>query len=105
MPKPRFTIVEINDDNYDDDDDGNDDDFVKGDTRAFGRGEIVGSIASPYILPYLSNRQRRHLDTRYCIRKDSDSFKMGGSTLLVDTDSDITIKGKKFRGRPDCGSC
>ena len=34
-PKPRFTIGEISDDNYDDDND--DDDFVKGDTRANGR--------------------------------------------------------------------
>jgi len=60
-PKPRFTIGEISDDN-DDDDDGDYDDFVEGDTRAFSRGENVGLITSPYILPYLSNR--RHLDTR-----------------------------------------
>jgi len=94
-PKPRFTIGEISDD----DDDDDDDDFVKGDTRASGRErENVGSIASPYILPYLSKRHRRHLDTRYGIRKDGDSFKLGDSTVLVDTDSDITIKGKEFRG-------
>jgi len=98
MPKPRFTIREISDDN-DDDVDGYDDDFVKGDSRAFCRGENVGSIASPYILPYLSKRhRRRHLDIRYYIRKDGDSFKIGDSTVLVDTDSDITIKGKEFRG-------
>jgi len=59
-PKPRFATGEISDDNDDDDDD----DFVKGDTRASGRGENFGSIASPYILPYLSNRHRRLLDTR-----------------------------------------
>jgi len=83
--KPRFTIGEISDDDDD-----------EGDTRATGR-ENVGSIASPYILPYLSKRQRRHLDTRYGIRKDGDTFKMGDSTVLVDTNSDITIKGKEFR--------
>ena len=92
-PKPRFTIGEISDDNDDDDD------FFKGDTRASGRErENVDSIAVPYILPYLSNRHRRHLDTRYGMRKDGDSFKMGDSTVLVDTDSDITISGKEFRG-------
>jgi len=62
-PKPMFTIGEISDDN-DDDGDDDDDDFVKGDTQASGRErENVGSIASPYILPYLSNCHRRHLDT------------------------------------------
>ena len=65
-----FTIGEIRDDNEDDDDDNDDDVFVKGDTRASGRKrENVGSIASPYILPYLSKRHCRHLDTRYGIRK------------------------------------
>jgi len=49
-------------------------------------------------LPYLSNRRRSHLDTQYGIRKDGDSFKIGDSTVLVDTDSDITIRGKEFRG-------
>jgi len=61
-PKPSFTIGEFSDDNDDDDDDGDDEYFVKGDTRAYGR-ENVGTIASPYILPYLSNRRRLHLDT------------------------------------------
>jgi len=99
-PNSSFTIGEISDEN-DDDDDGDDDDydFVKRDTRASGRArENIGTIASPYILPHLSNRHRRHLDTPYGIRKDGDSFKLGDSTLLVDTDSDITIKGKVFRG-------
>jgi len=86
-PKPRFTIREISDD---------DDDYDEGDTLASGR-ENVGSITSPNMLPYLSKRHRRHLDTRYGIRKDGDSFKMSDSTVLVDTDSDITIKGKQLR--------
>jgi len=95
-PKPRFTIGEISDDDVDD----------EGDTRASGsKRENVGSIASPYILPYFSKRHRRHLDTRYGIRKDGDSFKMGDSTVLVDTDIDITIKGKEFRGTTGFGNC
>jgi len=57
-----FTIGEISDN---DDDNGVDcdDDFVKGDTREFGR-KLFGHIACPYILPFLSNRRRRHLDNR-----------------------------------------
>jgi len=105
-PKPLFTIGDISDDNDDDDDDNDDDDFVKEDSRASGRKrENVGSIASPYILPYLSKRQRRHRDTRYGIRKDGDSFQMGDSTVLVDTDSDITIRERNSEGRLDCGNC
>jgi len=84
MPKTRFTIGEISDDNDDDDDgvDDKDNDLVKGDTLASGTGENFGSIASPYILPYLSSRHRRHLDTRYGIRKGGDSFKLGDSTVF-----------------------
>ena len=88
-PKPRFSFEEISD--GDDDDDN---DFVEEDARAFVR-ENVGPIPSPYILLYLYNRP--FLDTEYFIRKDGDSFKIGDSTVLVDTDSDITITGKEFR--------
>ena len=58
-PKPRFTIGEINDDDD------------EGDTRSsVSKRENVGSIASPYILPYLSKSHRRHLDTiRYQKRR------------------------------------
>ena len=61
----------------------------------FGR-ENVGPIASPYIVTYIY--KRRYLDTRYSIRKEGDWFNVGDSTLLVHTDSDITNKGKEFRG-------
>jgi len=81
-------------------DDNDDDDFIKEDARAFGR-KNVGALASPYILPYLYNRQ--YLDTQYGIRKVGDSFNIGYSTVLVNTDGDITIKGKNLGGRPDCG--
>jgi len=72
-----------------------DDDFVEEDARAFGTDNI-GPTASPYILAYLYNR--RSLDTQYGIRKDGYAFKIGGSSVLVDTDSDMTIKGREFKG-------
>ena len=79
----------------DDDDDEEDDDFAEEDVQAFGR-ENVGTTASPYIVPYFYNR--RFLDTQYGIRKVGNSFMIGDSAVLVDTDSDITIKGQEFRG-------
>jgi len=88
---PKSSFAEIGDDNDDDDDNV----FVEEDAQAFGR-ENVGPIASPYIVPYLYNR--RYLDTQYGLRKDGESFKIGDSTVLVDPDSDITIKGREFRG-------
>jgi len=47
-------------------------------------------------LPYLY--KRRFLDTQYGIRNDGYLFKIGYSTVLADTDSDIKIKGK-IKGR------
>jgi len=65
------------------------------DVQALGR-ENVGTIASPYIVPYFYNK--RFLDTQYGIRKVGDSLMIGDYAILVDTDSDITIKGQEFRG-------
>ena len=78
-----------------DDDDDDDDYFVEEDVQVFGR-ENVGTIASPYIVPYYYNK--RFIDTQYDIRKVGDSFMIGDSAILVDTNSDITIKGQEFRG-------
>jgi len=75
--------------------DDDDDDFVEEDARAFGK-DNVNPTASPYILPYLY--KRLYVDTQFGISKDGDSFKIVDSTVLVGTDSDITIKGKEFRG-------
>jgi len=74
----------------DDDDDDDDDNFAEEDVQAFGR-EKVGTIASPYIVPYFQNKL--FLDTQYGIRRGGDSFMIGDSAILVDTDSDITFKG------------
>ena len=78
-----------------DDDDDDDDNIVQEDVQAFGR-EYVGTIASPYIVPYFYNK--RLLDTQYGIRKVGDSFMIGDSAILVDTDSDMAIKGQELRG-------
>jgi len=88
---PKSSFAEISDDDDDDDDDV----FVEEEAQAFGR-ENVGPIASPYIVPYLYNR--RYLDTQYGLRKDGDSFKIGDSAVLVDPNSNITIKGREFKG-------
>jgi len=54
------------------------------------------NIASPYIVPYFYNK--RFQDTQYGIRNVGDSFMIGDFAILVDTDSDFTIKGQVFRG-------
>ena len=77
------------DDNYD-----NGNDFVKEDVQTFG-SENVDTIANPYIVPSFYNRPL--LVTKYGIRKICDSFMIGYSAVLIDTDSDITIKGQEFR--------
>ena len=57
--------------------------------KKYGRGN-VGSVASPYLMPYVY--KRRFLYTQYGIVKDGDLFKLGDSGVVVDTESDITIK-------------
>jgi len=47
-------------------------------------------------VPYFYNK--RFLDTQYGIRKVGDPFMIGDSDVLVDTDSDITIKEQEFSG-------
>jgi len=41
------------------------------------------------------------LDTQYGIRRDGDIFKIGNSNITVDNMSNITIKGKQFKGTED----
>jgi hypothetical protein len=72
-----------------------DDEFLEEDAKTFGR-ENVGTIASPYVMPYVY--KRRFLDTQYSIHKDGVIFKIGDSSVLVDQDGDITIKKKEIGG-------
>jgi hypothetical protein len=76
-------------------DDDDDDGFLEEDAKRFGR-ENVGSVASPYLMPFVY--KRRFLDTQYGICKDGDTFKIDFSPVLVDEDGDITIKENEFRG-------
>jgi hypothetical protein len=83
----RETVREDNDDDYDDE-------FLEEDAQRIGR-ENVGSVASPYLMPYVY--KRRFLDTQYDLSKDGDTFKIGDSPVLVDQDGDITIKENELR--------
>jgi hypothetical protein len=71
------------------------DDFLEDQGKTYG-SKNVGSVHRPYLMLYIY--KRRFVDTLYCIRKDGDIFKMGVSAVVVDTDGDITIKGREYRG-------
>jgi hypothetical protein len=73
-----------------DDDGGVDDDDVEKDVQEYG------PVADSYLNPYL--HKRSFLDTQYGIRKEGNVFIIGDSQVSVDRDSDITVKGKHFRG-------
>ena len=79
----------------DDDDDVADGTAVEKDAQEYGR-EKFGAVAGSYLTPYLYKRS--FLDTQYGIRKEGDVFMIGDSSLTVDSESDIMIKGKDFRG-------
>jgi len=79
----------------DDDEDEDDDDFVEDEACEYGR-QNVGPVASPYLMPYVY--KRRSLDTHYGVRKEGNMFLIGDSPILVDTESDITIKDRVFKG-------
>ena len=86
------------DDDDDVDDDGDDvayGGFVEEEGQKYGRKQF-GAVARPYLTPKLYKRS--FPDTRYGLRKDSNTFMIGDSPLTVDNDSDVTIKGKCFRG-------
>jgi hypothetical protein len=52
-------------------------------------------------MPYLYNRH--NFDTQHVTRKDGNEFKFCDNTVLLDTDVDITINVKEFRGTPELG--
>jgi len=82
--------VEGDDDEYDDDDN-----FEEDEARGYGR-ENAGPVASPYLMPY--GYKRRCPNTQYGVRKDGNMFMIGDSPIVVDTDGDITIKERVFKG-------
>jgi hypothetical protein len=71
------------------------DDDILGEAKTYGP-ENVGSVDSPYLMYCIY--KRLFLNTQYDIRNCGDIFKIGDSSVVVDTDGDITIKGKELRG-------
>ena len=53
-------------------------------------------MPSPYLTPYLYKSS--FLDSQYGICKVDGTFMICDSQLTVDSDNDITIKVKRFRG-------
>jgi hypothetical protein len=91
-PKGKRSIRD-DEDEYENDDD---DTVVKKDVEEYGR-EQFGKIAFSYLSPYVYGKTS--LDTQCGIRKDNDGrFMIGDSALTVDSDTDIWIKGNRFKG-------
>jgi hypothetical protein len=78
-----------------DDDDRDTSAVSEGDVRAYARTSF-GAIASPYISPFV--HRRGIIDAEYGLRKEGDKFFIGNSDVTVDTNSDLYIKGKHFKG-------
>jgi hypothetical protein len=87
--RPKFEIEVDNDDNDDDND------AAEEEVKDFGRKNF-GEIASPYLKPYLYLRP--FLDKQYGIRRDIGRFMIGNSTLSVDDASNMSLKGRHFKG-------
>ena len=56
----------------------------------------VGTLASPYVSPYLYESKRRGHDTEYGIRRDGDGFMIGDLRIGMDLDGNIHITNVKF---------
>jgi len=80
----------------DDDDDDDDEVYSHSGTEAFVVREF-GKVASPYLSEH-ARKVKRNLDRVYGLRKKGNVFKIGDSDVLVDKNSDLTIKGRKFEG-------
>jgi len=59
--------------------------------------EHFGPIASPYISEH-AQKIKRNLDRTYGLRKIGRTFMIGDSPVLIDSNSNLTIKGIKFEG-------
>jgi hypothetical protein len=55
-----------------------------------------GVVASPYVKPNFSID--RSLHSRYGLGREGDNFMIGDSKVIINEDSDMTIKGKHFEG-------
>jgi hypothetical protein len=59
---------------------------------------FIGAVASPYLSPFV--HKRGVLDIEYGLRKEGDKFFIAISDVTVDTNSDLYIKDKHYRGTP-----
>jgi hypothetical protein len=84
-------------DDSDEEENEDDDKYIEEDVQKFGR-EHFGTLASPFLTPYLY--QKKFLDKQYGIRREGNVFMIGDSTVTVDEDSNISIKGREFKGTP-----
>jgi len=67
----------------------------EGDVKAFARMSF-GKIVKPYLSPYV--HRRGVLDADYGLRKIGNRFCIGNSHVTVDTNSDLYIRDKHFKG-------
>jgi hypothetical protein len=56
-----------------------------------------GDLASPYLKPFIST-QGHAAENHYGIRRAGGNFMIGDSIVTVDQGSNITIKGKHYKG-------
>jgi hypothetical protein len=92
---PRRAVAEIQDSG----DEGNGDlAETEAKIQLFSKKQY-GPLASPFLSPYL--KESRLLDTEYGIRREGEDFKIGNATVTVDNMSNLTIKGKQFKGTED----
>ena len=95
LETPKRAVVEIQES---DDDDNADLLETEEKIKLFSKKQY-GTLASPFLSPYL--KDSRLLDTEYGIRREGDDFKIGNATVIVDNMSNLTIKGKQFKGTED----
>jgi hypothetical protein len=71
---------------------------VEGDDDDAEGGKAYGDLASPYLKPFLSTRRHSALN-HYGIRRAGGNFMIGDSIISIDQESNLTIKGKHYKGR------
>ena len=62
-----------------------------------GDETTYGDLASTYLKQFLSPR-RHTVENHYGIRRYGGNFMVGASVIRVDRESNLTIKGKHYKG-------
>ena len=109
-PPPPFTEYKyvpakqecVEEDDVDQVDYNEDDNFFEDESLVYGK-ENVGTVASPYKMPYV---YKRHFhDPQYGVRKDGNMLMIGYSPVVVDASGDNTIKDRVFKGSKGLWNC